>query len=204
MKMIYLNLNKCIHRENFIDGEVWIVKEHYNKVEQCLLGRRNQSEISSGTFIKLYETNLTKPTFISSNEFIQPSQDIVNIYGIARYQEVNPAYFNSILFPFLFGIMFGDIGHGLILLILGLYLIITSDSHKKKSESMLIYLLPYRYFILLMGVFSFYCGFLYNDFLSVPLPIFKSCYTGNYLRIDNCVYPFGIDSKWYVDRKSVV
>jgi len=29
-KYIYTNLNKCILRGNFIDGEVWIPEDHYD------------------------------------------------------------------------------------------------------------------------------------------------------------------------------
>jgi V-type H+-transporting ATPase subunit a len=32
--------------------------------------------------------------------------------GMARYKEFNPAVFSVTTFPFLFGVMFGDIGHG--------------------------------------------------------------------------------------------
>jgi V-type H+-transporting ATPase subunit a len=43
----------------------------------------------------------------------------VSTYGIPNYKEVNPSVFAIVTFPFLFGVMFGDIGHGAVLLLVG-------------------------------------------------------------------------------------
>jgi V-type H+-transporting ATPase subunit a len=69
--------------------------------------------------------------------------------------------------------MFGDIAHGLILLAFGLYLIFYND---KITNSILKVLTPHRYLFALMGFFATYCGFIYNDFLSISLNLFDSCY----------------------------
>jgi V-type H+-transporting ATPase subunit a len=36
--------------------------------------------------------------------------------------------------------------------------------------------LPHKYLFALMGFFATYCGFVYNDFLSINLNLFGSCY----------------------------
>ena len=68
--------------------------------------------------------------------------------------------------------MYGDIGHGLILLLFSLYLIIFE---KDLTKSILKPFLFAKYFLLLMGIFATYCGLLYNDFLSMPVDA-GSCY----------------------------
>jgi vacuolar-type H+-ATPase subunit I/STV1 len=54
-------------------------------------------------------------------------------YGIATYQEVNPGLFAIITFPFLFAVMFGDIGHGFIILLAAIYMIL-SERRMAKAE----------------------------------------------------------------------
>ncbi len=46
-------------------------------------------------------------------------QQLVTIYGHPRYEEIDPTFLIAITFPLLFGAMFGDVGHGLVLAVFG-------------------------------------------------------------------------------------
>jgi len=50
---------------------------------------------------------------------------------MARYKEINPGLFAVIFFPFMFGIMFGDIGHGGVLLAVAIGSVYYADDLKK-------------------------------------------------------------------------
>jgi V-type H+-transporting ATPase subunit a len=57
----------------------------------------------------------------------------------------------------------------------------------------------------MMGFLSFFCGLIYNDFFSLPLPLFKTCYeyTNPNKPIQKCVYPVGLDYSWHLSINKV-
>lgn len=72
------------------------------------------------------------------------------------------AVFTIITFPFLFAVMFGDLGHGIILLLISLYYVRNEAWFENRKigemESNLYY---GRYIMVLMALFSIYTGLLY-------------------------------------------
>jgi V-type H+-transporting ATPase subunit a len=200
-KLIYINLNKCINEGYFIIGEVWIPEKYFQKIQDTFknISEKNESYLTP-SFDDLNNENIP-PTFFETNDFIYPFQELANTYGIPRYKEINPGLFNIITFPFLFGIMFGDVGHGGLIFILSLYLCLNKNEILN-SNSILKEGIRYRYILLLMGFFSFYCGLIYNDFMALPLSFFDSCYVNDPInkiahKKPDCVYPLGMDPKWY-------
>lgn len=76
-------------------------------------------------------THDNPPTYFRTNKFTSCFQTIVDAYGVARYREVNPAVFTIMTFPFLFAVMFGDFGHGWLMLMFALFLIFKEKSLSK-------------------------------------------------------------------------
>jgi len=60
------------------------------------------------------------PTKVSNNRFVRPFGELTKLYGLPHYDEVDPTPLMAITFPIIFGLMFGDLGHGLVLLFGGL------------------------------------------------------------------------------------
>ncbi len=103
-------------------------------------------------------------------------QALINAYGVATYREANPAVFTIITFPFLFAVMFGDAGHGVVMLCFGLYMCIKEKmlEARKIDSEIWKYFFSGRYLITLMAMFSIYTGMIYNDIFSKSVNIFGS------------------------------
>jgi len=119
------------------------------------------------------------PTFIRVNEFTGGFQGIVDGYGIPRYEEANPGFFAIAMFPFLFGVMFGDIVHGALMIMFALGLIAKEEqvlkTYKQQNE---IFLMVFdgRWTVLMCGVCACYMGFIYNEGLSIAFDMFGTAY----------------------------
>ena len=88
----------------------------------------------SAVKVSLFENhNIARPTYIKLNDVTRLFQLIVDTYGVPRYQEANPAMFTIVTFPFFFGVMFGDMGHGSILFFFAAYLTLRYDSLKENK-----------------------------------------------------------------------
>jgi V/A-type H+-transporting ATPase subunit I len=59
------------------------------------------------------------PTKFNHNRFVRPFEEITKLYGVPTYSEFDPTPILAITFPLIFGLMFGDMGHGLVLLVGG-------------------------------------------------------------------------------------
>ena len=197
--LVYKTMNKMALEEKLVHGIFWS-NLNLQQAHDKILDIQSKHRIEGLKIEEITDkSKLAPPTKIYTNEFIGVFQTIVNTYGIPGYKEVNPALFTIVTFPLLFGMMFGDIAHGLLLFFFATYLWL-NKTKIEESASMLKGLLDARYLFLLMGFFATFFGLLYNDFMSIPLELFggESCYKdSSNLPLEDWVYSFGIDPRWY-------
>jgi len=219
-KMVFDALNMCefdIKRHVFI-AEGWVPKREYESLVSKLQEATVECGLDTRPVINRLESQLTPPTYIPVNKFTSGFQALVNTYGTPRYREANPGAFCCIMFPFLFGIMFGDFGHGLLLACFGYWLTSKEKAWQGKSlNDMVAMCFGGRYVIMLNGIFGLYVGLLYNECFAFPMNFFGgtrwmnsddtsvSCNTeseGSCVMVDG-PYPLGIDPIWHVTANKI-
>lgn len=67
------------------------------------------------------DSRLTPPTKLKSNWFSRPFRMFVEMYGVPSYTDFDPTNLVAISYTFLFGMMFGDIGQGIVLSLVGYF-----------------------------------------------------------------------------------
>jgi V/A-type H+-transporting ATPase subunit I len=104
---------------------------------------------------------LAPPTRISNNKFVRPFEELTKLYGLPKYNEIDPTPIMAITFPILFGLMFGDLGHGLLLLIGGL----TVGKLIKKNQGMK----NLCYIMAACGIAASVAGILFGEFFGLKM-----------------------------------
>lgn len=68
------------------------------------------------------DSRLTPPTKLKNNWFARPFEMFVEMYGLPAYGEIDPTPFVAITYSLLFGIMFGDLGQGICVSLVGAFM----------------------------------------------------------------------------------
>ncbi|KAG8523367.1 V-type proton ATPase 116 kDa subunit a isoform 4, partial [Galemys pyrenaicus] len=246
MKAVYHILNMCNIdvTQQCIIAEIWFPVADTARIKRSLEQGVQLSGSSVVPIMTAVQSKADPPTFNRTNKFTAGFQNIVDAYGVGNYREINPeisvgpkgygdtqaavtltstAPYTIITFPFLFAVMFGDCGHGTVMLLAALWMVLNERrllSQKSDNEIWNTFFHG-RYLILLMGIFSIYTGLIYNDCFSKSFNIFGSSWSvrpmfrngtwnkhvieGNpLLQLDPAIpgvfsgnpYPFGIDPIW--------
>ncbi|KAD6119220.1 hypothetical protein E3N88_10491 [Mikania micrantha] len=196
-------------------AEGWCPVFAINEIQNVLQRATVDSNSQVGAIFEILHAKESPPTYFRTNKFTSAFQEIVDAYGVAKYQEANPGLYTIVTFPFLFAVMFGDWGHGICLFLASLFLILREKKYSsQKLGDIMEMAFGGRYVIILMSIFSIYTGLIYNEFFSVPFELFgRSAYdcrdsscrdstTIGMIKVRN-TYPFGVDPMWHGTRSEL-
>eukprot|EP00123_Amoebidium_parasiticum_P017734 comp23967_c0_seq1/m.42484 comp23967_c0_seq1/g.42484 ORF comp23967_c0_seq1/g.42484 comp23967_c0_seq1/m.42484 type:complete len:851 (-) comp23967_c0_seq1:245-2797(-) len=174
-----LNMHNYDVSGSALIGEGWVPTERLPELQETLTRVYMQLGADVPTIVKRINTVETPPTLHAVNKFSSGVQTVIDAYGVASYQEVNPGLFSLITFPFLFAVMFGDLGHGFLMAAAAFYLIINEKrlGQQRHMGEMFGMIFGGRYVIFMMGLFSMYTGAIYNDIFSKSMWVFPSGWT---------------------------
>lgn len=102
------------------------------------------------------------PILLENKPLIKPFESLVSIYSLPRYDEVDPTFVTAVWYAACFGLMLGDLGYGLVMLLL------TTLARRflKMSSSME---MNVRFFQILSFP-TIAAGLLYGSFFSMTFP----------------------------------
>merc|ERR1719158_2482106 len=224
MKAVYHVLNMFNQRDGgrVLIGDAWMPTADNSKIREAVNKGAQTAGATIPPTIEAVITSEQHPTFNRTNKYTAGFQSLIDAYGVNTYREVNPSVYTIATFPFLFAVMFGDAGHGIIMLVAALWMIIKEKSLESKRDISEIFNIFFggRYIIFLMSVFSIYTGLIYNDIFSKSVNLFGSHWSAKNMTFTasesnplmmgaphmldpkdtsmftSDAYPFGLDPAW--------
>jgi len=210
-KNVYSQMNLFKSEQQSLIAEGWVPTNKLEEIKSNLINAMKEKQMPNSVVINEKDTVRIKPTYNITNKFTKCFQSIVDSYGIADYREINPALYTITTFPFLFAIMFGDVGHGILMFLAALFICVKEKQLANIDSEIFSMLFSGRYVILLMGAFSIFTGLVYNEMFAKPLSLFSTD-NWSWEKIDDAeegfirqsgnlsnftgAYPFGMDPAW--------
>ncbi len=103
--------------KSVIAVEGWIPTKIANELETNL----NQ-KLSTSVYVELIHTNELAPTLLSNKPPASSFEELVKFFSLPKSTELDPSALVAISFPLFFGMIVGDIGYGIVSLLLAYYI----------------------------------------------------------------------------------
>ncbi len=104
----------------------WLPVHLYERLRDSIMkatdGQAIVDKVDPEDIREVREGIIKIPILFNNPLLIRPFEKLTSLYGTPSYQEVEPTVFLALSFVLLFGMMFGDVGHGLVLFLAGLYI----------------------------------------------------------------------------------
>ena len=120
--LLYENVNilkkYIVHDQNGTFYIVlWVSKDNAENIKSILSNYKN---VDYDIFDD--DEDIQAPTKLKNIKIFRPFETLIKMYGVPNSKEIDPTGLVAITAFIMFGFMFGDVGHGLVIFILGLIL----------------------------------------------------------------------------------
>ena len=100
------------------------------------------------------------PIKLKTPKPFKPFEVLIEMFALPRYYEIDPTLILSLIFPLFFGFMIGDVGYGIMFIIIGLLL-----KFKMKGTGLDLI----GWYIFIGGIFATFFGlFIFTDMFGIP------------------------------------
>jgi V/A-type H+-transporting ATPase subunit I len=108
------------------------------------------------------------PTKQTNPGWLRSFKNLTNAFGLPNHTEIDPVWFMALGFPIIFGLMFGDIGHGILLFLFALIGFI-AKRRKVDAGEMINYFIQGSGMIMVIAVAAIFFGVLYGEFMGIDI-----------------------------------
>ncbi|MCX7828497.1 MAG: hypothetical protein N2315_04720 [Thermanaerothrix sp.] len=133
----------------------WIPEDTFEQVKGRIMALAPRSHMIVDDVSRRVDA-IWVPTLLRNSRLVRAFQDIVGLYSTPSYGEIDPSFAVAVTFCLFFGFMFGDVGHGLMLMAGAWFL-----KQKKVMRQSMATVLYYA------GSSSILFGFLYGSFFGI-------------------------------------
>ncbi len=141
----------------------WVLEKNENKLETAISG------VSKDHVICNFETPSVNPdnppTYLETPKWAESFKGLLSMFATPKYNELNPTIIMGIFFVLFFGVMLGDAGYGLTILILSLFGYIKFSKYSEMIGS-------FSFMGIWLGLTTTIVGFLTNSFFGDFIPRF--------------------------------
>jgi V/A-type H+-transporting ATPase subunit I len=150
--------------------EGWVPNSDLKRTEDAVKAASEGYYLTTFPLSKNYEhegdERKLPPTSLKNPRLIKVFESLTKAFGIPNYHEIDPTIFWLFSFPIIFGLMFGDIGHGALLFTGGVLFHYVKKKGVKISGAfgqIVNYPLGGATLLMLCGITSIIIGFLYGE-----------------------------------------
>jgi V/A-type H+-transporting ATPase subunit I len=150
-----------VYTEQSIKMWGWIPEGKEEEFESIL--STNVGSALEVTFDKPDFAEVEAPTYLSNPDYMKPAEDVVKAFGIPSRHDLDPTKFMAWSFPLIFGLVFADIGQGIIIFLIG-YAAYRANKQGQDWGAILGYVQNGAQGLMMMGIFATIGGFLFGSF----------------------------------------